>query len=208
MKALKNGFLVMFFLFGSFAVFSQSSLGWTNQEANLRSGPGTNFEIVKTLPADSQILIYSLDEENGFYKVKDIATDTNGYILKSLVKLDQVTEGSKPNEKPKKSFWLDENHENKSYMPAFIANMVARGFWMAILASVIFSVFFYFIGFIVGKIDMIMGAFISYLPSALFIFYIWRIREHKGWLVYAIISLIGAIFLIFGAIKAKVDKEK
>jgi hypothetical protein len=99
-KHLKISFCVLFFLFTSFVAFGQSYLGWANQAANLRSGPGTNYEILRTLPAGSQLFIYSLIGENNFYRVKDIATDTDGYISSSLIELGQIITGNDPAESP------------------------------------------------------------------------------------------------------------
>jgi hypothetical protein len=81
-------------------------------------------------------------------------------------------------------------------MPAFITEMVARGFWWAIFADVIVSGFFGVLGLVLGKINKMFGCILQYLPGTLFIFYIWHIREHTGWLVCAIIGTIFLPFLI------------
>jgi len=98
MKINVNGLRLKFlvalcFFFTSFAVFGQSYTGWLTQAANLREGPGTNYGVLETLAAGTQIFIYSVTGENNFYKVKVLATDTDGYISKSLVKLGDVVEG-------------------------------------------------------------------------------------------------------------------
>ena len=82
-------FLACFF-FTAFAAFGQSYFGWVTQDANFRNGPGSNYDILRTLPAGTQIFIFSATAENDFYKVKDIATDTDGYISRSLVRLGEV----------------------------------------------------------------------------------------------------------------------
>jgi len=217
MKVLRKGFLATFFLLVSFSVFSQSSLGWTNQESNLRSGPGANFEIVKTLPAETQILIFSLDGENDYYKVKHIETDTDGYILKSLIKLDENAEKNKPNKKSKKPFWLDQDDEGsnseKSFWlwelwPNFIKEMVAKGFWWAIIANIIVQAFLLIIGTLLSKVDKYGGwGIIVNVLGAIFPFYIWHVRGHKGWLIFAIILAIFSIFALIQAIK-KLANEK
>jgi len=88
-------------------------------------------------------------------------------------------------------------------MPVFIAEMVARGFWWAILASVIVSAVFTVVGLILGKISKVLGAIARYLPSALFLFYIWNIRQGAGWLVFAIIGAVGFVINFIMVIIAK-----
>ena len=96
----KHHVLLACFLFTAFSAFGQSYLGKVTQAANLRSGPGTNYDILKTLPAGTQIFVFSATAENDFYRVKDIASDTDGYISRSLVELGQVLEGNNPDESP------------------------------------------------------------------------------------------------------------
>jgi len=88
------------FFFTSFAVFGQSYVGWVTQAANLREGPGTNYNVLETLPAGTEIFIYSVTGENNFYQVKVINTDTDGYISKLLVKLGDIVKGAAENENP------------------------------------------------------------------------------------------------------------
>ena len=99
-KLGKHHVFLVCFLFTAFAAFGQSYLGWVTQSANLREGPDTSYGILKTLPAGTQLFIFSFAGENNFYKVKDIATDTDGYISKSLVELGQVVEGNNPENSP------------------------------------------------------------------------------------------------------------
>lgn len=104
-KISTNGLYVKFFMaicffFTSFAVSGQSYTGWVTQSANLREGSGTNYKVLETLPAGTQIFIYSITGENNFYKVKVIATDTDGYISKSLVELGNVVMEAKSTEGP------------------------------------------------------------------------------------------------------------
>ena len=91
-KLSKQHVFLVCFLFTAFAAFGQSYLGWVTQAANLRSGPGTNYDILKTLPARTQIFVFSATAENDFYKVKDIASDVDGYVSRSLVELGEVLE--------------------------------------------------------------------------------------------------------------------
>jgi hypothetical protein len=84
-------------------------------------------------------------------------------------------------------------------MPAFLENMVLRGFWWACLASIIISIPIGILGWIFGKINKVLGAIIQYIPYTLFYFYVWRTRPNHGawWLICAISSILGFIFIIF-----------
>jgi len=91
---MKFSILTILIFFATFN-FSQSYLGWATKQANFRSGPGTNYEIISTLQAGTQIFIVSDVPENDFYNVIDIATDKEGYIHKSIVKFgDKVDANS------------------------------------------------------------------------------------------------------------------
>ena len=79
---------IVLFLF-SLTGFSQSYLGWVTKQVNFREGAGTDYEIIASLKQGTQIFIVSLETVNDFYNVIDIATDKEGYIHKSFVKLGQ-----------------------------------------------------------------------------------------------------------------------
>jgi hypothetical protein len=80
------------FLFAIFTSFAQSYLGWATKQVNFRSGPGTEYEVISAIPAGSQIFIVSTETVNDFYNIIDIATDKEGYIHKSFVKLGDKVE--------------------------------------------------------------------------------------------------------------------
>ncbi len=83
-------FAALFFLISAFS-FSQSYLGWATKQVNFRNGPGTEFAVISSIPAGSQIFIISTESVNDFYNIIDIATDKEGYIHKSYVKIgDEV----------------------------------------------------------------------------------------------------------------------
>lgn len=73
----------------SVAVFSQSYLGWTTKQVNLREGPGTEYDIISSLSGGRQLFIVSLETEYDFYNVIDIATNKTGYIHKSFIKVGE-----------------------------------------------------------------------------------------------------------------------
>jgi hypothetical protein len=73
-------------------VYSQSYLGWVTSKVNLRQGPGTDYEAIASLSQGKQIFIISIDTENDFYNVIDIATDKEGYIHKNYVKIGDLVE--------------------------------------------------------------------------------------------------------------------
>ena len=76
----------------SLSMYSQSYLGSVTKQVNFRQGPGTDFDIISSLRPGTQIFIVSLDSENDFYNIIDIATDTEGWIHKSFIKLGQIVE--------------------------------------------------------------------------------------------------------------------
>lgn len=89
---MKRIILLTFLFLTSLTGFSQSYLGWVTSQVNFRQGPGTDYVVISSLQAGSQIFIVSLDTENDFYNVIDIASDKEGYIHKSFVKLGQEVE--------------------------------------------------------------------------------------------------------------------
>jgi uncharacterized protein YgiM (DUF1202 family) len=97
MKKGKYLFVGVLLLLPLINCFGQAYLGWTTQEANLRKGPGTNFEIISTLKVEADIFIISSRTQNDFYNVIDIATNREGYVHKSLVYLsEKIEEGPSP----------------------------------------------------------------------------------------------------------------
>ena len=72
--------------------FSQSYLGWVNKQVNFRQGPNTDYDIINSLAPGTQIFIVSLETENNFYNIIDIASNKEGYIHKSFVKLGEKVE--------------------------------------------------------------------------------------------------------------------
>uniref|UniRef100_UPI0040472BEA SH3 domain-containing protein n=1 Tax=Algoriphagus sp. TaxID=1872435 RepID=UPI0040472BEA len=87
----KLSFLIFFLLMTS-VVFSQSYLGWVTKQVNFRQGPGTDYGVISSLKQGTQIFIVSLEAENEFYNVVDIATDKEGYIHKSFIKIGEIVE--------------------------------------------------------------------------------------------------------------------
>lgn len=77
-----------------FVCFSQSFLGTVTQKVNFRSGPGKENSVISSILPGSQVFIISLETENDFYNVLDIATDKEGYIHKSYIKIEQKVEES------------------------------------------------------------------------------------------------------------------
>lgn len=89
-------FVLLCFLFFSMLANAQSYLGRTNKIANLRSEPKTGSTIIASLPAGKQIFIVSLNTENDYYNVIDIATDKEGYVHKSLIKVEDEVMPNEP----------------------------------------------------------------------------------------------------------------
>jgi tetratricopeptide (TPR) repeat protein len=107
-------------------------------------------------------------------------------------------------------------------MPVFITDMVARGFWWAILANVIFQAFLGIFNFVfVFTFELIFDIIakkrgktrekepVNYsnpyinLLGLLFPFYIWHIRHGVGWLIYAIAVTVFAVILMIYRLNKK-----
>ena len=84
--------LLTILFFSSLIVFSQSYLGKTIKQVNFRQGAGTEFGVISSLKAGTQIFIISLETENDFYNIIDIASDKEGYIHKSFIQVGQEVE--------------------------------------------------------------------------------------------------------------------
>lgn len=84
----KKLFVLLFLLSNS--IFSQSYLGTITKQVNFREGPGSSYEIISQLKAGSQIFISSLETEGDFYSIINIATNEEGYVHKSYVKIGKL----------------------------------------------------------------------------------------------------------------------
>lgn len=80
------------FLALSSSCYSQSYLGWITKQVNFRESAIIDAPILSSLKAGKQIFIISVEAENDFYNVIDIATNTEGYIHKSFVKVGREVE--------------------------------------------------------------------------------------------------------------------
>ncbi|NDP22163.1 MAG: SH3 domain-containing protein [Paludibacter sp.] len=89
---MKRLLFLIFLLLTVITVYSQSYLGWATKQVNFRQGPSTEYEVISSLKAGTQIFIISLVLENDYYNIIDIATNREGYIYKSFVKFGQMIE--------------------------------------------------------------------------------------------------------------------
>jgi|GEM_PF-5462332 len=88
LKSKINLKLLLFLLvivFAGLTSYSQSYLGTISKQVNLREGPGTEYQILASLKPKTQIFIVSLETEDDFYSVIDIATNKSGYVHRSYV---------------------------------------------------------------------------------------------------------------------------
>lgn len=90
--AMKIIIIIIFLVMTACSGFGQSYLGWVTKQVNFRQGPGTDYEIISSLRPGTQIFIVSPETENDFYSIIDIATDKEGYIHKSFVRLGDIVE--------------------------------------------------------------------------------------------------------------------
>ena len=92
---LKFLLLQLTILFIGLTSYSQSYLGTISKQVNLREGPGTEYQTLASLKPKTQIFIVSLETEDDFYSVIDIATNKSGYVHKSYVTVGKVLPSSK-----------------------------------------------------------------------------------------------------------------
>lgn len=88
--------IVLLFLLISSCIYSQSYLGIINKQLSFRARSSSSDKIISSLKAQTQIFIVSLQTENDYYNVIDIATDKEGYVHKSYIKIGKLV--SKSNE--------------------------------------------------------------------------------------------------------------
>lgn len=89
-KLIKIFFLLCFCNFG----YSQSYLGTITKQVNLRSDASSYGLILKSLKPGNQIFISSLDTENDYYNVIDIASNKEGFVKKSFVRVGKLVSKS------------------------------------------------------------------------------------------------------------------
>lgn len=91
---MKKILLSLFLILVSNGTFSQSYLGTITKQVNFREEPSVDDNIISSLKPNTQIFIVSLETENDYYNVIDIATDREGYVHKSYVKIGKVVNKS------------------------------------------------------------------------------------------------------------------
>ena len=90
---MKKLFTLIFFSF-VISGFSQSHLGTIIKQVNFRQGSSSNDNIISSLKPNTQVFIISLETENDYYNIIDIATDKEGYVHKSYVKVGKLVSRS------------------------------------------------------------------------------------------------------------------
>ena len=60
-------------------------LAYTTQKVNMRSESNSSSDIVMVLPRNTNLFVDKDEEENGFYKVIDLATNNEGYVSKNYI---------------------------------------------------------------------------------------------------------------------------
>ncbi len=84
--------LLSFLLLAYLTGFSQSYLERITKQVNFQESAKTEYPVISSLKVGTKIFFVSLETENDFYNINDIATDKEGYILKSSVKVGQEIE--------------------------------------------------------------------------------------------------------------------
>jgi hypothetical protein len=89
---MKKLLLACLLMLCSVMAYSQSYLGHVTKQVNFRQGPGTDYTVISSLIPGTMLFIISLETNNDFYNVIDIATDKEGYIHKSFVKIGDLVQ--------------------------------------------------------------------------------------------------------------------
>jgi len=84
-----------------------------------------------------------------------------------------------------------------------MAEFIESGFWQAILVLVGVGVITSIIGIVIRKINTVLGAIITWIPSIIIFFYIWQIRHGVGWLIFGIMSIISFVCIVISALLGK-----
>lgn len=69
-------------------------LGVTTSNLNFRAGPGTSYDIIKKIPANSTVYIFSKTDYSGFYKSIDVESGKVGWLAKDLVRFSKSADTS------------------------------------------------------------------------------------------------------------------
>lgn len=91
---MKKKVLLLFLILISNVIYSQSYLGTITKQVNFRAGSSSSDNIISSLKPQTQIFIISLETENNYYNIINIATDREGYVHKSYVKIGNVVNKS------------------------------------------------------------------------------------------------------------------
>jgi SH3-like domain-containing protein len=92
--AIVKNLLLIFFVLMSNTIQSQSYLGTITKQVNFREGPSSDYEIINSLKAGTQIFISSIETVDDFYNIIDIKTNKEGYVHKSYVKVGKLVSRS------------------------------------------------------------------------------------------------------------------
>lgn len=91
---MKKKLLLLILILISNVIYSQSYLGKITKQVNFREGSSSADNIISLLNPQTQIFIISLETENDYYNIIDIASDREGYVHKSYVKVGKVVNKS------------------------------------------------------------------------------------------------------------------
>lgn len=91
---MKKNLLTFLFIVMASVTYSQSYLGNITKQVNFREGPSSEYKIISSLKPFTQVFIVSLVTENDYYNIIDIATDREGYVHKSYVKIGKLVSKS------------------------------------------------------------------------------------------------------------------
>lgn len=85
--AIRSAIAMAMIFIGCSPAFAQSYLGNATKTANLREGPGADYEALEQIRAGAQLFIITTEATNEFLNVIHIKTATEGWVHKNFVEI-------------------------------------------------------------------------------------------------------------------------
>ncbi len=92
---MKKLSILLILLLSGIVGLSQSYLGYVLGTTSLKEEAKYNSKTLETLHREDALYVESKDKENGYYKVLNISTNEEGYVLAKYVQIDKELPKSK-----------------------------------------------------------------------------------------------------------------
>jgi hypothetical protein len=93
-------------------------------------------------------------------------------------------------------------------MSKFLADLASKGFGWVFSVSLLVGYTFRNLGQMCGEKNPVLGALIEVVPSVLFSLYIWYVRRHVFWLIWASLPIIVFILSFVLTLRGHIMKTK